>query len=264
MDTNGTPRPREVGPMVAVIWQLFTNNHEPIGQPVDAQVPNEITLAQLASSIIVPHVEGKFDANTVFHWCLEEKEMKYGIPYTLLPWCNLKVKANTVHLGPKDERLMELAFQNTHFYLGIRSDTTLETLSQAVAETIEKRGQGNQWYVEGNSREVVDFEFCYPIVPIPAVVEIEIFIKHKKYRVKVTESWMNVSDRLVAELWLPRGTLFRIFPVDLGIDRLDDEDHAYSFDWEEGKQYWFDIVHDLSRDRRGICRREIRMVDPFG
>jgi hypothetical protein len=64
-----------------------------------------------------------------------------------------------------------------------------------------------------------------------------VFIKQKKYRVKVTDSWMSVSDRLVTEYDLPRGTLFRIFPVDLEIDRLDDEDHASSFDWEEGKQY---------------------------
>jgi hypothetical protein len=58
--------------------------------------------------------------------------------------------------------------------------------------------------------------------------------------------------------------MFRIFPVDIAIDRLGDDDHAYSFDWEEDKQYWFDIVHDLAKDRNGMFRREIRMVDPFG
>jgi hypothetical protein len=48
------------------------------------------------------------------------------------------------------------------------------------------------------------------------------------------------------------------------IDRLGDDDHEYSFYWEAGKQYWFDIIHDLSKDRHGNFSREIRMVDPFG
>jgi hypothetical protein len=41
---------------------------------------------------------------------------------------------------------------------------------------------------------------------------------------------------------------------------LVDDDHAYSSDWEEGKQYWFDIVHDSARDRRDPSR-QIRMID---
>jgi hypothetical protein len=60
---------------------------------------------------------------------------------------------------------------------------------------------------------------------------------------------------------MPRGTSFRIFPVDMEIDRLGDDDHAFSFDWVEGKQYWFEIVHDLSKDQRGMFSHEIRMID---
>jgi hypothetical protein len=80
-------------------------------------------------------------------------------------------------------------------------------------------------------------------------------------RVKKTDSWMNVSDQLTAEYGIPKGTLFRIFPVDMEIDRLGEEDHAYSFDWQEGKQYWFEIVHDLSRDPDGQFSQDIRMID---
>jgi hypothetical protein len=58
--------------------------------------------------------------------------------------------------------------------------------------------------------------------------------------------------------------MFRIFPVDMAIDRLGQDDHAYSFDWEEDKQCWFDIIHDLAKDRNGMFSRELRMVDPFG
>jgi hypothetical protein len=52
----------------------------------------------------------------------------------------------------------------------------------------EKIGQGNQWFVEGNPREVIDFDYCHQVVEIPKVAEFEVFIKQKKYRVKVTES----------------------------------------------------------------------------
>jgi hypothetical protein len=59
---------------------------------------------------------------------------------------------------------------------------------------------------------------------------------------------------LVEEYDLPRGTLFRIFPVDMETDRLGDDDHAYSFDWEAGKQYWFDIIHDPERDSHPVVQ----------
>jgi hypothetical protein len=59
-----------------------------------------------------------------------------------------------------------------------------------------------------------------------------------------------------------KGAMFQIFPVDMNIQQFGD-DHAYSFDWVEGKQYWFDIVHDHARDKHDLCR-EIRMVDYGG
>jgi hypothetical protein len=74
---------------------------------------------------------------------------------------------------------------------------------------------------------------------------------------------MNASDRLCVSLGMPRRILFRIFPADMNVKRLSDEDQVYSFDWEEGKQYWFDVVNDDSRDKNGIFSREIRMIDGF-
>jgi hypothetical protein len=41
------------------------------------------------------------------------------------------------------------------------------------------------------------------------------------------------------------------------------DDHAYSFDWVEGNQYWFEVVHDHARDKQDLCR-EIRIVDGCG
>jgi hypothetical protein len=101
-------------------------------------------------------------------------------------------------------------------------------------------------------------------LPIPQVQEVEVFIKQKKYQTRVDESWMNASERLRREYGLPQGAIFRIFPVDMAIDKPGDADHAYSFDWVEGKQYWFEIVRDPADDLHGPHSQEIWMVDPFG
>jgi hypothetical protein len=56
----------------------------------------------------------------------------------------------------------------------------------------------------------------------------------------------------VQQLGLPPGALFQIYPVDMNIQRMWDEDHAYSFDWVEGRQYWFDIFHDHAKDKYNL------------
>jgi hypothetical protein len=174
------------------------------------------------------------------------------------------MKANTLYKGGPGKRLAELAFGSAHFHLALPKNATLENLSASVAATMQQSEQDDQWYAEGNPKEAVDFGYYYPIVTITASPEVDIFLKWKRVRVKTTESWMNLSDRLTLGFGLPRGALFRIFPVDMDIQRLGDDDHAYSFDWEEGKQYWFDIIKDQSRDKRGQFSRELRMVDAFG
>jgi hypothetical protein len=143
-------------------------------------------------------------------------------------------------------------------------DATAENLSAAVVETMKQARQGDQWYVDRNTREAVDFEYCYPIIPIPQAEEAEVFIKQKKYRVRATDTRMAVSDILVAEYLMPKRTLFRLYPVDLVVDRLGDEDHAYSLHWTPNRHYWFDIVHDLAKDPNGRNSKEIRMVNAFG
>jgi hypothetical protein len=78
-----------------------------------------------------------------------------------------------------------------------------------------------------------------------------------------SDSWMNVSDRLTHALGLPIGTLFRIFPTVGDVENQDPDDGSYSITWEENKQYWYDIIYDEARDRRGAAK-EIRMVDYSG
>jgi hypothetical protein len=47
LDLNSVPRPRTVGLLVRVTWKLFTNEKEEFEDPVEVDIPNEITLAQL-------------------------------------------------------------------------------------------------------------------------------------------------------------------------------------------------------------------------
>jgi hypothetical protein len=78
------------------------------------------------------------------------------------------------------------------------------------------------------------------------------------------ESWLDVSDRMAAALDMPKWSMFRIYPVDNVITRLSREDGAYSVDWVEGKQYWWENVHDPLCDNLRSRGKEIGMLDGFG
>jgi hypothetical protein len=153
-----------------------------------------------------------------------------------------------------DRKQVTCAFGSAKIRFSFLPGETLQRLSAAAVAEMVNRRQGNQWAIEGNPREGIDFDFEYPILPIPQVEEVRIFLKQSSWKVKVNESWISLSDRIVHGLNFPRGTLFRIYPVDMDIQRLGDDDHSYSFDWEDGKQYWFDIVHDASKDPHIFCR----------
>jgi hypothetical protein len=111
------------------------------------------------------------------------------------------------------------------------------------------RGEGDQWHLGRNPREEIDFDYEYPILAIPQPEAVNTFLKQNRMKIRVDETWKNLSDKLVQQLGLPRGTLFRIYPVDRDIQRLGNDDHAFSFDWKEGMQYWFGIIHDAVKDR---------------
>jgi hypothetical protein len=159
--------------------------------------------------------------------------------------------------------LVQLAYQTAPVYLTFREEAKVSDLNAGIARLMTEQGLGDQWQTDREPEEVIDFNYCYPIIEIPQISDVDIFIKQKKYRIKVTDSWVNVSDRLLAEYGMPRGTQFRLFPVDMEIDRLGEDDHAFSFDLVEGKQYWFEIVHDLAKDPHGLFSQEIRMIDPM-
>jgi hypothetical protein len=151
---------------------------------------------------------------------------------------NLRVLANTLH-SDNDKRQVTCAYGVAKIRLSFRLGETLERLSVAVVAEIVNRGQGNQWFIEGNPREEIDFDYEYPILPIPRPEEVTIFLKQVPTKVRINEKGKNLSDRLVQQLGLPRGTLFRIYPVDCDIQRPGNDDHAFSFAWKNGAQYWF-------------------------
>jgi hypothetical protein len=93
---------------------------------------------------------------------------------------------------------------------------------------------------------------------------VQVYIKQTKITVEETESWYTVSERIARALGMPRWALFWLYPTDNSIQRLGNDDHAYTFNWEEGKQYWWDIIYDPALDRRAGQGREIRVIDGFG
>jgi hypothetical protein len=111
--------------------------------------------------------------------------------------------------------------------------------------------------------EAIDFDNEYPVTVIKREQRLRIFVKQMEVEIRPSESWMNLSDRLVKFHNQPAGTLFRIFPTIGTVDNQDSEDHSCDITWEDRKQYWFDIAYDDSRDRRGQAKL-IRMIDGFG
>jgi hypothetical protein len=224
-------------------------------------------------SFILPTTGYTLDANTLFTWCLEIVEDKskadktkrtvIQIPNQIPVGFALRVRVSSVHEGPSRKRLVHCSFRAAHFYFGMELNATLRKLAKRAVEYMRERGQGEDWTIEWNANEQIDFDFEYLVVPTPHAVEIEVFLKHMKIKVRVDESWMEVSERMVRHFVFRRGTIFRIFPVNNEVQRLGDDDHAYSFDWGENHQYWFHIVRDANMDQQNLCK-EIRSVDGAG
>jgi hypothetical protein len=133
-------------------------------------------------------------------------------------------------------------------------DATVGRLRERVVDWMKQRGQGEDWKIEGADREVIDFEHKYSATAIEREIPINIFLKQNAIEVMPSESWINLSDRLVRARHLPLGTMFRIYPVIDIVDNQDSEDHSYDINWEEGKQYWYDIAYDEVKDRSGQAK----------
>jgi hypothetical protein len=188
---------------------------------------------------------GRFDTNTAFRWSLEAKAPEdpknksarevITIPEKLPLGFNLRIAASTRHTISNGKELVECSYGDAHFFFALRRDATIGLCITQVIGLMERRGLGNQWHVEGNFNEAIEWDHCYEVLPFQPAPEIEVFIKQRKIKVKEAGSWLKSAKKLRVEYGLPRGALFTLFPVDMDIERLGDEDQAYSFDWEAGK-----------------------------
>jgi hypothetical protein len=177
---------------------------------------------------IVPEYQGRVEINTRFNWCWEEREvlpkkkgekvdktqrMLIQIPTQLPEGFILRGSASSVHKEYRGRKLVQLRYQDALVYRTMRIDATLEIVNAAIGNLTKDRGLGDQWRTDREPQEVLDFDYCYPILEIPQEAEVNISIKQKPLRVKVIDSWLNVSDQLSVEYGMPKGTLFRSFPV---------------------------------------------------
>jgi xylose isomerase len=79
---------------------------------------------------------------------------------------------------------MFLRFSKRNFTV-TRNDE-LGRLAAVAIDWMRQRGQETQWMIEGNPREATDFDFCYPIIPIPEEEEVTIYLKQWTMKVKVS------------------------------------------------------------------------------
>jgi hypothetical protein len=264
-------RPREVGPRTQMSYQIFTIEKTQFSEPVEIFTPNEISLAQLVACFILP-TGIQLDAGSVFYWNLREiedqsasdktKRMLEQIPYHIPPGFNLRVKCNTLHENSV-KKMARSKFVSVPMCFAMAEDATIGRLKERVVDWMRQRGQGEDWTIEGNDLEVIDFNYEYQVNAIEREDPLRIFLRQAEIEVLPSTSWINLSDRLVREWQLPIGTLLRIYPATGSVGNRSEEDHSYTIDWEADKQYWFDIVYDEAKDRRDQSKL-VRMVDLYG
>jgi hypothetical protein len=250
---------------------VFAIEKTPVCEPTEIDAPNESALAQLVTYYILP-AGRDLDVATVFYWCLEEVEDKspsskskkalVQIPYNLPMGFVLRVKASSLREN-SSKRIASCKFGSVPMCFAMPRDATIGRLKERVADWMKQRGQGEDWTIEGEDSEVIDFDFPYQVTPIQREMPIIIFLKQREIGVMPSESWIDVSDRLARTLHLPLGTLLRIYPVIGYVQDQESEDHSYTITLEERKQYWFDIVYEDGKDARGRAR-QIRMINPTG
>jgi hypothetical protein len=190
------------------------------------------------------------------------KRTVQAIPENIPVGFNLRVKCSSFREN-STKKIVKCRFGSVLMPFAMPEDATLGRLKERLADWMNQRGQGPDWTIEGRDREQIDFEFTYEVIPLIREVPMKIYLRQWELIVLPSQSWIDLSDQLVKKIGLPKGTLFRIYPVVGTVDNQDAEDHSYSIDWEAEKQYWFDIIYDISKDRNGRAK-EVLMVDFSG
>jgi hypothetical protein len=271
IDHLQVPRFREVGHLTQMAFQLFTMQNTAVTEQIVINAPNEITLAQLVTFFILP-LDLEFDVGSVFYWNLlqirdesssnPDKMTVQEIPMKITVGFTLRVKCSSLH-DNSEKKMAHCRWETILMPFQMHKDDTLGRLKQRMAEWMRLQGQGSDWTIEGPDREAIDFNHTYEIVPVSVEVPTTIFLKQLEVHTAQSVSWIALSDQIVKSKRLPKGTLFRTYPVVGTFDSQDAEDLSYDITWEEGKQYWYDIVYDHSRDTKGKSK-QITMIDQAG
>jgi hypothetical protein len=139
---------------------------------------------------------------------------------------------------------------------------TMRRLKERVADWMNHQGQGPEWTIDRPDNEEIEFTYEFEVIPLVRDVPVRIFLKQAELEVSSSLSWMNLSDQLVKKWNLPKGTLIQIMPSTGTVDDQDPDDQSYTITWEEGKQYWYDIVYEPHKDRESASH-EVVMIDDF-
>jgi hypothetical protein len=216
--------------------QVFTMEGTEYSEVMGVTVPNEVTLAQLVAYWILP-TGIELDVDSVFYWHLPRTEDKNEkdktkwkvegeIPLEIPMGFPLRVKCSSLREG-STKRIAHCRFGDALMNFSMPPDASLERLKGRISEWMRIQGQGPDWTIEGSDREAIDFGHEYGVIPLAPEVPIRVFLKQLETTLVPSQSWINISDLLVDKLGLPKGTLFRIFPVVGTVDNQDAEDFAY-------------------------------------
>jgi hypothetical protein len=96
----------------------------------------------------------------------------------------------------------------------IEQSARVGELKAKMINWMSQRGLGDEWELDRPDGEAIDFGYQYPVVEASRERPFNIFLKQRAFEISPSESWIQVSDRIVRSLGLPLGTLFRIYPVD--------------------------------------------------
>jgi hypothetical protein len=148
-DRHISNKPREVGPLTRMSYQIFTLEKSPVGEPVDILAPNELSLAQLVTSFVLPSGMD-FDVGSVFYWNLKEEEPAPGtdktirkieqIPMKIPPGFNLRVKCNTLR-DASHKRMAHVKWGSVKMHFAMNPNDTMARLKKRVADWMNQSGQ---------------------------------------------------------------------------------------------------------------------------
>jgi hypothetical protein len=229
VDYLQVPRPREVGKLTQMKYQISTIDKTEYSEVVDMWAPNEISLAQLVTYYILP-TDIQLDVASVFYWNLREipdttssdksKRKLEQIPDKIPPGFCLQVKCNSLHEHPS-KKLARFFYESVQMNFAMAPDATVGRLKARVIDWMNARGMGPDWTIEGDEDGPIDFDAEYHVTEAIQEVPIRIYLKQEAYEVPPSTSWIKLSDQIVAQKHLPTGTLLRIYPVDCVVSDPD-------------------------------------------